>query len=87
MILRSNFFKVEGQNMQVELGELTQITFPLEGLTTLKQVQQIFPVSKSAIYKSIREGKFPAPRKWGRSSLWDAKAVREALRGVGADMA
>jgi len=39
--------------------------------------------SKSHLYQLIRDGKFPAPRKFGtRMSLWHKPSVREALAGA-----
>jgi predicted DNA-binding transcriptional regulator AlpA len=60
--------------------------FPLEGAVNLRQVQSVFPVSKTTIYKLMNAGSFPLLIKMGRSSYWDARAVREYLRSRGFDM-
>jgi len=44
-------------------------------LLRLKEVQKILPLSRPTIYRRIREGKFPAPVKDGRCSLWEESKV------------
>ena len=41
-----------------------------ERFLRLKQVQHLIPWCKAQIYKEIREGRFPAPIKAGKSSFW-----------------
>jgi predicted DNA-binding transcriptional regulator AlpA len=46
-------------------------------LLRLPEVLAIYPVSKPALYKAIRDRKFPRPCKLlgGRGSAWDAREV------------
>jgi predicted DNA-binding transcriptional regulator AlpA len=62
------------------------IGFPLEGLVTLKQILSVYPVSRPTIYKDIKTGRFPKQLKKGRSSFWDAAAVRSFLRSIGSSI-
>lgn len=50
-------------------------------------IDGIFPISKSKLYLLIASGRFPAPVKLGRSSLWKAAEVRAALEVIGSDVA
>ena len=59
---------------------------PLEGLVTLKQVRAVYPVSKTTLYKEIKNGTFPRQRKKGKSSYWDVSEVRQFLKTLGANM-
>jgi predicted DNA-binding transcriptional regulator AlpA len=45
-------------------------------LLRLGEVRKIIPLSRPAIYRRIQEGKFPAPVKDGRCSLWEESKVR-----------
>ena len=45
-------------------------------LIRLPEVRKIVPLSRPTIYRRIQEGKFPAPIKDGRCSLWDEAEVR-----------
>jgi Predicted transcriptional regulator len=64
--------------------EKEEYSFPREGFVRIEQIQAIYPVSKTTLYKEIGLGKFPKPIKRGRSAFWDAIAVRECLRDAGA---
>lgn len=46
-------------------------------LIRLAEVKKIIPLSGPTIYRRIKDGKFPAPIKDGRCSLWDESKVRE----------
>lgn len=39
-------------------------------LLRLPDVMAMTGLRKSAIYAAMKDGRFPAPRKWGRSSMW-----------------
>lgn len=43
----------------------------------MEQVQELFPVSRMTIYRLIKDGKFPAPRKLGGRSVWRYAKVRD----------
>lgn len=45
-------------------------------LLRLAEVRKIIPLSRPTIYRRIQEGKFPAPLKDGRCSLWEESKVR-----------
>ncbi len=47
-----------------------------ERLLRLDEVRKIIPLSRPTIYRRIQEGKFPAPLKDGRCSLWEESKVR-----------
>jgi predicted DNA-binding transcriptional regulator AlpA len=49
---------------------------PQERLLRLDDVRKIIPLSRPTIYRRIQEGKFPAPLKDGRCSLWEESKVR-----------
>ena len=41
-----------------------------EKLLRLKQVLEIIPVSKSSWWAGVKDGKYPASVKYGRSTFW-----------------
>lgn len=41
----------------------------------------IFPVSRSKFYQGIRQGLYPSPVKYGRTSLWRAADIRALVEG------
>lgn len=46
-------------------------------------IEPLIPVSKTTLYGWIKSGRFPAPRKLGRSSAWLESEVREVMqRGI-----
>jgi predicted DNA-binding transcriptional regulator AlpA len=47
-----------------------------ERLLRIDEVRKIIPLSRPTIYRRIQEGKFPAPLKDGRCSLWEESKVR-----------
>lgn len=51
-------------------------------LLRLPQVQELFPMSVTTIYKLIREGEFPRPIKIGRNSFWKQTEVEDYLSSV-----
>lgn len=42
----------------------------------IEQVIDLFPVSRETLYRMISAGKFPAPTKLGRTSLWRRSHLR-----------
>ena len=48
-------------------------------LLRLAEVREMVPLSRPTIYRRIQEGKFPAPVKDGRCSLWEESKVREYI--------
>ena len=58
---------------------------PKQWFIRLPQVLEIFPVSKSTLWKMVRENKFPRPRKLSmRTSAWVASEVYEACERLSA---
>lgn len=49
-------------------------------LIKLTQVQKILPVSKTTLWRYVKDGKFPAPKKLGRSAFWVKEEVENAVR-------
>ncbi len=43
----------------------------------LAEIQAITGLGKTKIYKMIEAGRFPAPVKRGRSSLWPARVIED----------
>lgn len=44
-------------------------------LLRLSGVQAKIPLSRSAFYQGIKDGKYPPPIKFGRSSFWDEAQI------------
>jgi prophage regulatory protein len=52
----------------------------VQGLLRLQTVLKLIPVSKSAWYQGIKEGRFPQPLKLGpRTTVWKAEDVRKLI--------
>ena len=53
---------------------------PQEGFIRLPQVLTLFGVQKSKIWAMVKDGQFPAPKKFGhRTSIWDVREIREVM--------
>lgn len=50
------------------------------GFFRLTEVLKIFPICRSAWFKGIREGKYPAPIKHGASSFWRKTDIYDLVR-------
>lgn len=46
-------------------------------LLTYDQVAEVFGVGASTIYEWIRDGRFPPPARYGRTSRFDPKVVQK----------
>jgi prophage regulatory protein len=56
---------------------------PAEGFVRLPQLLKVIPLSTSSLYRHVRAGKFPAPKKIGlRAVAWDVRAVRAYLEAA-----
>lgn len=56
---------------------------PLDQLLTIKEVVALTRVSKSTIYRRMREGRFPKPvRIPPRTTRWRESAIRAWLHGL-----
>jgi prophage regulatory protein len=51
-------------------------------LLTVKDIIAMLKVSKSTIYKWIKDGKFPKPLKFGRNSRWTEEMIKEFIDGL-----
>lgn len=65
---------------------MTQEPFPTEGGARKPQVLNFLKISNTALYDGIKRGAIPKPRKIGKVSVWDAKAIRALIEG-GSDAA
>ena len=53
------------------------IEIPKEGFLRREQVEAVTGFKKTYLYRKIKEGSFPAPKKFGvQSSRWDVNEVR-----------
>ncbi|WP_287700464.1 AlpA family phage regulatory protein [Desulfovibrio sp.] len=51
--------------------------FPSEGFVRLHQVLQMFPFSRTTLWRKVKAGQFPEPHKLGpRTSAWDVNELR-----------
>lgn len=55
---------------------------PVDSLVNLAALQKQIHKGKSWIYKEILLGRFPAPIKLGRSSLWSQIAINEYIENA-----
>jgi len=56
------------------------------GFLRLPQVLQFIPISKTAFYDGIREGRFPSPVKLSeRTSAWRCEDIRKLIEELGGD--
>ena len=56
------------------------------GFLRLPQVLQFIPISKTAFYNGIREGRFPSPVKLSeRTSAWRCEDIRKLIEELGGD--
>jgi predicted DNA-binding transcriptional regulator AlpA len=72
--------------MQGATGALEVVPMPdPDSLLRLKRVLEIFPVSRSAWWKGVREGRFPKPFKLGPgTTAWKAKDVLALIESLSA---
>lgn len=56
---------------------------PAEGFIRLPQVLSLFGVQKSKIWAMVKDGQFPAPKKFGnKTSIWDVREIREVMERI-----
>jgi len=59
-------------------------SLPDVGFIRIKQVFAVFPVSRTAWYEGIKEGRFPAPVKLSeRTAAWRVSDIRALLASYG----
>lgn len=63
---------------------LPQTVLPQTGMLRLPQVLALFPVSRTAWYQGIKDGKYPAPVKLSeRTAAWRSSDIRALLAAYG----
>lgn len=55
---------------------------PETGFVRLPTVLAIVPVSKSTFWAGIRTGRFPAPFRSGRITMWSAQSIRDLIEQI-----
>ena len=65
----------------------TSISLPATGFLRLAQVLALIPVSKSAWYAGIAEGRYPKPVSLGlRTSAWRVEDILTLIKRLGAQI-
>lgn len=60
-------------------------TLPSEGFVRLAVVLQMYPFSRSSLWRRIKKGEFPQPVKLGpRLNVWDINQLREHQKAMAA---
>jgi len=60
------------------------VRIPETGFLRLKQVLEVFPVSKSHWYEGCKSGKYPAPIKLSSQiTVWRASDIRKLIEEAG----
>lgn len=56
---------------------------PTEGFVRLPQVLMMFPVSRTNLWRMVKSGAFPQPKKIGpRTTVWDVQELREFKKRI-----
>lgn len=56
---------------------------PAEGFVRLPQVLFMFPISRTNIWRMVKNGSFPQPKKIGpRTTVWDVQELREYRKRI-----
>lgn len=54
-------------------------------LLRISDVMEIFPVSRMTIYRMVKQNRFPKPVRFGGSSAWPYREVRDYVDGLKAE--
>jgi len=65
--------------------ELKDLDLPEEGFARMPQVIRALAENKTDFYAGIASGKYPAPIKRGRSSIWPVKQIRALIAELGGE--
>lgn len=66
---------------------ITPITFPEAGFLRLEQVLQFIPLSRSAWWQGVKDGRFPKPYKLTpKSTAWKAEDIRALIDELGQEV-
>ena len=58
-------------------------TKPTKGFLRLPQVLELFPISRSAWWAGVKEGRFPQPVKLTeRTTAWRVEDIHQLIKGV-----
>jgi predicted DNA-binding transcriptional regulator AlpA len=72
--------KVLGMNKGKECSAKNEARFAEFELLRLSTVLKLIPVSKSAWWQGVKEGRFPQPLKLGpRTTVWRAEDLRKLI--------
>ena len=64
-------------------NNIDSTALPQEGFIRLPQVLTLFGVQKSKIWAMVKDGTFPAPKKFGnKTSIWDVREIREVMERI-----
>ncbi|WP_249173445.1 helix-turn-helix transcriptional regulator [Burkholderia dolosa] len=78
--------RLTGTDMKQGKNEPGVIAIPETGFMRHKQILQIFPVSRSTLWRLVQAGKFPKPIKMGAHLIvWRAEEVRAWIAAQGRD--
>ena len=56
------------------------------GFLRVNQIlRDYLPMSKTTFYQKIREGVFPAPKKFGKISFWERGAILRVVQEIGGE--
>ncbi|MBL4775178.1 MAG: hypothetical protein JKY87_03890 [Mariprofundus sp.] len=61
------------------------LDLPKEGFSKLPQILHALQTSRTQFYDGIRSGKYPAPIKRGRSSVWPVGQIRALIAELGGE--
>lgn len=60
-------------------------SLPHEGFVRLSVVLQMYPISRTSLWRRIKKGEFPQPVKIGpRLNVWDVRQLREHQKAMAA---
>jgi prophage regulatory protein len=60
----------DSQKLWVRVGDICR---------TERNPDSLLPISRSTWYKGLVEGRFPAPKKFGRMSLWKLEGIKRLV--------
>ncbi|WP_432736441.1 helix-turn-helix transcriptional regulator [Maridesulfovibrio sp. FT414] len=67
---------------------ITPIPFPEIGFLRLEQVLQFIPISRSAWWQGVKDGRYPQPYKLGpKTTAWRADHIRSLIDELGKEVA
>lgn len=59
------------------------IPIPSEGFIRLPQLLQMFPISRTTLWRKIKAGEFPKPHMLGpRTRVWDIEELRSWKQNI-----